>query len=224
MRLGVMVAMQKEYDQLLAALKYERAIDENCVLCRTSSGYEIALRKCGIGKVNAAIGAFELIRYYGVTHIISTGCAAGADITVEVGDIIVGNSYCYHDVWCGEPNANGQIQGMPAVFPSAFGEFSIPNEANVKIGAIASGDWFVTTKEKMERIKNYLPACYNVMAVDMESAAIAQTCHKFNVKFVSARVISDNPLYPEQGKQYEGFWNDMAMLSFEFIRELLRKI
>lgn len=223
MKLGIIVAMQKEYSMLLRSLTVVNE-NEECAQCVTKNGTDIFLVKSGIGKVNAAMSAYNLIEQYGVTHIISTGCAGGANVSVEVSDVIVGNSYCYHDVWCGEPNANGQVQGMPAVFPSCFGEFTFPNEPNVKVGTIASGDWFVTTGEKMMRIINYLPSCYNVMAVDMESAAIAQVCYKLGVKFMAVRVISDNPLLPNQPKQYDGFWNDLAMLSFDFISAILNKI
>ena len=76
----------------------------------------IILTQCGIGKVNAATGAVELIRTFQPDCIISTGVAGGIDRCLKVMDVVASQHIVYHDVWCGEGNAYGQIQGMPALF------------------------------------------------------------------------------------------------------------
>jgi adenosylhomocysteine nucleosidase len=78
-------------------------------------------------------------------------------------------------------------------------------------GLIVTGDWFVDSKEKMREIIGLFPeAC----AVDMESAAIAQTCFINKVPFISFRVISDVPLRDTNASQYHNFWETVAENSF----------
>ena len=111
-----MSSEQKQVEQLLANKKEyvegpfqytEGTIQNNTVI----------LMKCGIGKVNAAAGTVELIRNFHPDCIISTGVAGGIDSGLKVMDVVAGSQIVYHDVWCGEGNAYGQIQGLPALFP-----------------------------------------------------------------------------------------------------------
>ena len=55
---------------------------------------EIILQQCGIGKVNSAIGAVEMINHYHPDLVISSGCAGGADTSLEVTDGGGGNGVC----------------------------------------------------------------------------------------------------------------------------------
>ena len=112
MKIGIITAMsseQKQVEQLLANKKEyvegpfqytEGTIQNNTVI----------LMKCGIGKVNAAAGTVELIRNFHPDCIISTGVAGGIDSGLKVMDVVAGSQIVYHDVWCGEGNAYGQIQ------------------------------------------------------------------------------------------------------------------
>ena len=77
---------------------------------------EVVIQQCGIGKVNAAIGAVEMITHYQPDIIVSSGCAGGADTRLKVTDVVVGTSYTYHDVYCGTEVEYGQFIGLPAYF------------------------------------------------------------------------------------------------------------
>ena len=222
MIIGIVCAMDKEFDLIRGCLDRKHSYSDDTFSAITGSGRKVIVSKGGIGKVNAALCAKKLIDY-GVDTIISSGVAGAAESSINVGDIVVGNSYCYHDVWCGEHNMPGQVQGLPAVYPSSFVDWidGIPKQ-NVHIGMIASGDWFVQGREKMEAIKSFLPKTHNVIAVDMESAAIAQVCYKEGVKFLAIRIISDNPMRPNQQEQYEGFWSDMAKKSFDVLYSIIK--
>lgn len=207
-KIGIIVAMDKEYEQLN---KYFHA--------RT----DIVLQKCGIGKVNAAIGATEMIAAHRPDLIISTGCAGGASTSLEVLDVVAASECTYHDVYCGDNAEFGQVLGLPARFeaPRELVEkaLQIPQ---VKAGLTVSGDWFVDSKEKINDILSHFP---DALAVDMESCAIAQTCHRYGVPFISFRVISDIPLKDTKASQYFDFWNRVAEDSFavthQFVEALL---
>ena len=56
-------------------------------------------------------------------------------------------------------------------------------------GLIASGDQFIAHSEKMDLIRQDLPA---TLAVEMEGAAVAQVCFEFDVPFAVVRTISDS--------------------------------
>ena len=226
MRLGVICAMDKELNLFLKSFSNVKhhAKDVYFVTTEPQGGSQIIIAKCGIGKVNASICAKTLIDQYGVTSIISTGVAGGADDSVRVGDIVIGNSYCYCDVFCGSPNEPGQIQGMPPVFPSSFNLWMerIVEIGDVHLGTIATSDRFVQNKDEVETLRRNVPASCSILAVDMESAAIAHVCFCEHVSFMAVRVISDNPLNPRQEVQYESFWNDMAEKSFRTLAKIIR--
>lgn len=231
MRIGVLTAMTSEFEQLATLLGDVRECSEGGFryLVGMLGANEIVLRQCGIGKVNAAVGAAELVRTFSPDTIVSTGVAGGIDKCLGVMDVVVSSSIVYHDVWCGMGCEYGQIQGMPARFPadeklwrcalSLNGEPG--NTAKIHSGLICTGDKFVTAREELDKIKSDFPAG---LAVDMESAAIAQVCHIYGVPFVSFRIISDTPGVDKHIQQYENFWGEMANRSFGVTRLFLSKL
>jgi adenosylhomocysteine nucleosidase len=188
---------------------------------------QLILQQCGIGKVNAAVGAVELIDRYQPDLVISTGVAGGASVDLNPLDVVVAEACAYHDAYCGEEQEYGQIMGMPARFhsPKPLVEKALAintgSEAKIRSGLTVSGEWFVDTKEKMRAILEHFP---KAQAVDMESCAIAQVCHIYKTPFISFRIISDVPLKDHKAAQYFDFWNRMAEGSFEVTRKFLQAI
>ena len=228
MKIGIIIAMDKEFrriSELLDGLKVELDGGRKFVTGRLGDN-ELVLHQCGIGKVNAAIGASEMIRRYNPDLMVSTGCAGGGRTDMEVMDIVASTELAYHDVYCGEAMGKtvyGQVQGMPARYtsPSELVEKAKAVSPRVHAGLIVTGDWFVDSKEKMREIVGHFP---EAAAVDMESAAIAQTCHIYGIPFISFRVISDIPLKDTNAAMYHDFWNTVADNSFDTTREFLLRI
>lgn len=77
------------------------------------------------------------------------------------------------------------------------------------------------SREKMQYILQSFP---KAAAVDMESGAIAQTCHLYHIPFISFRIISDVPLKDTEASQYYNFWEQIAHDSFEVTKDFLQKI
>ena len=152
MKIGIIVAMDKELRQL------QQLFNDGNVL----------VRKCGIGKVNAALGAQQMINDFHPDVIISSGCAGGNGDDINVQDVIVSSELCYHDVYCGraidDTTQYGQVQGLPVRFQAdpyllrKSKELKIKEE-NIKIhaGLVVTGDWFVDSKEKMRSIVELFP-------------------------------------------------------------------
>lgn len=217
MKIGIIVAMDKEYAQLEKVFKGRN---------------DIVLQKCGIGKVNSAVGAVEMIKGYKPDLIISSGCAGGADKELNVMDVVVANECTYHDAYCGDNCEFGQIMGMPARYKAPeemikkalkLNDTHVDGGANPHIvsGLTVSGEWFVDSRDKMQSILNRFP---DAKAVDMESCSIAQTCYIYHVPFVSFRVISDVPLKDTKASQYFNFWEQIAQDSFEVTKRFVESL
>ena len=218
MKIGIIVAMDKELRQLQSLF----------------TDGEVLVQKCGIGKVNAALGAQRMINEFHPDVIISSGCAGGNGDDVHIQDVVVSSELCYHDVYCGTAIDNctvyGQVQGLPARYQADSYLLSkalnsqistLDSQLKVIPGLIVTGDWFVDSKEKMREIIGHFP---EAKAVDMESCAIAQTCYINKVPFISFRVISDIPLRDTDASQYHNFWDNVADRSFSITRTFVESL
>lgn len=213
-RVGIIVAMRKEFDALFAGTEF---VGCDFAKGRTKRNIPYVAMISGIGKVNAAVMAYKLWKEYDCNSILSFGWAGGSDYTVHVGDVIVGDEYMYYDVNCGSPNAIGQVQGHPETYPSDYEEWRFLD--GMKHGLIASGDTFVETELMAGAITQSLYPDHCPLALDMESAAIAQVCERRQVGFTSVRVISDNPLSGE--RTYNMFWEQKDKTLSELFRKFL---
>lgn len=227
MKIGIITAMSSEQKQLANQLENptERKESPFTYTEGTIKNNTIILMQCGIGKVNAAAGAVEMIRNFAPDCIISTGVAGGIDSCLNVMDVVVSSRIVYHDVWCGEGNAYGQIQGLPLYFTGNETLYqcaiSLDTETAIHGGLICSGDKFITDRQELETIKANFP---EGLAVDMESASIAQVCHLYEVPFISFRIISDTPGAEKHLEQYKNFWGEMADRSFHVTEAFLKAL
>ena len=219
MKIGIIVAMDKELRQL------QTLFDSQDVL----------VEKCGIGKVNAALGAQRMINEFHPDVIISSGCAGGNGDDINIQDVVVSTELTYHDVYCGtaidNSTAYGQVQGLPARYQAdplllekakAVANSSLfTSHFSLHAGLIVTGDWFVDSRDKMRSIIEKFP---DAKAVDMESCAIAQTCYINRVPFISFRVISDIPLRDTNASQYHNFWDTIADQSFQVTKTFVESL
>lgn len=227
-KIGIIVAMDVEFQRVDALLedKTERWVNGFAFVEGRLGDKQIILARSGIGKVCAAVGVSEMIRAFAPECIVNTGVAGGIDDSLCVMDIVVGKETVYHDVWCGEGNAYGQIQGMPAVFPAdarlLSAAMSVGSDVRIVCGQICTGDKFITDREVLDSIKYGFP---QGLAVDMESAAMAQVCYIYGVPFLSFRIISDTPGKTENhALQYQNFWTTAPEKSFEVLKQLIQNM
>lgn len=214
MKIGIIVAMDKELQQL------QHLFDNG----------NVRVEKCGIGKVNAALGAQRMINEFRPDVLISSGCAGGNGGDINVQDVVVSTELTYHDVYCGTAIDNstvyGQVQGLPARYPAdpyllEKARQIAPTSLKIHPGLIVTGDWFVDSKEKMRTIIAHFP---EAKAVDMESCAIAQTCYLNKIPFLSFRIISDIPLRDTNASQYHDFWTQIADNSFQVTKTFIESL
>lgn len=225
--IGVLTAMSVEYNQVASMLQDTGTVQNGPqkFLVGTLGENRVVLLQCGIGKTNAASGVTNLIITFHPDYVISTGAAGGIDKQLDVMDVVIGSQVCYHDVHCGDNCDPGQVQGLPKFFTGNEHLVnlakSLKTDVRIVPGLICTGDQFVTNRDELNIIKEKYP---DGLAVDMESAAIAQVCHMWQVPMLSFRIISDTPGVKGHFDQYLNFWETMADKSFAVTKEFLSKI
>ena len=225
MKIGIIVAMRKELELLLPLLHdgEQSRMGGFEFYCGTIGKHDVMVMQCGIGKVNAAMGALMLVNNFGPDYVINSGVAGGADPDVKVMDVVASSRVSYHDVWCGPESEVGQVQGLPLHFESSTRLLDLlPGRSDIHKGLICSGDQFIDTHEALQRIKCNFP---EALAVDMESGAIAQVCYLNQVPFLVLRVISDSPgAAHDNTRQYLDFWTDAPQETFNIVKDIINKL
>ncbi len=130
-----------------------------------------------IGLVNATIATQYLIDIFKVNQIWNYG-AVGSTGKYNQFDVVIPERFYFYDVitpWY----KRGQTPGEKEYYLNSL----LSNEeAN-----IASGNSFIDNKEYIDELNKEL----DIHLIDMESAAIAQTCDKNNIPFYCVKAISD---------------------------------
>lgn len=216
--------MDKEVGLLLSLIDSpESIVAEGLTLHKGRLGrHEVTVAKCGIGKVNAALNAFKVIRATDPDLVINSGVAGGAGL--PVGTLLVADSVAYDDVWCGPGTEFGQADGFPLFMtPSVKVDKALVESGDVSYsrGLICTGDRFISTPEEIAFIRTHYPG---VRAVDMESAAIAQTCLACGKEFAIVRVVSDTPGEGENIAQYRDFWTHAPEKTFQAVRTVIQSL
>ena len=227
MKIGIIVAMQDELACVEGMLESKSSVvaeSGSQFIIGDAGRHEIILTQSGIGKVNAAVRTFELIDKYHPDIVINSGVAGGIDKETRIMDMVVGTDVVYHDVWCGPGTEWGDAAGCPRFFESVKELTALPclqGNEKIKHGLICSGDIFISKAEEVERIRSLYT---DVLAVDMESASIAQVCYLKNVMFFCMRVISDTPGGDDNIAQYENFWEDAPRHTFDALTQVISSI
>lgn len=229
--IGIIGAMAQEVEILSSQLNdVQRQDHAGCTFYR---GYrhdlEITILQSGIGKVNAAVGTAVLLERFQPQAIINTGSAGGFAQDMKIGDVVISSSVRHHDVDVTAFGYElGQVPGMPAAFSAdealkklARQAVADLNEVNVREGLIATGDSFMADPERVQQLRQQLP---DMLAVDMEAAAIAQSCHLFEVPFVVIRALSDIPGDTDNHLSFEQFLGVAAQHSSRMVDQMLRQL
>ena len=173
-------------------------------------GRPVVLALSKIGKVAAATTATALIERFGVSRIVFTGVAGGLGAGVHVGDVVVATDFVQHDLDASPLFPRYEVplygktrfEGDPALtallfdaartaLASGHATQAFPG-ARVHRGLLASGDRFVSGASESGALRAALAAAgHDVLAVEMEGAAVAQVCHDYGVPFAAVRTISD---------------------------------
>ena len=142
--------------------------------------------------------------------------------------MVIGSETAHHDV---DVTAFGYAIGQVPQLPPAFASdhalvtaaeraaAAFPNAA-VRRGLIVSGDRFVHSSEAVAAIRKNFP---DVQAVEMEAAAISQTCAQFGLPFVVIRAVSD-AADEKADVSFDEFLQTAAVHSAEMVDGMIREL
>jgi adenosylhomocysteine nucleosidase len=186
----------------------------------TLAGQPVVLVRSGIGFVNAtAAGTSAILRHGADVPLISAGSAGGLGKDVAVGDVVLGSRLVNADA---DARAFGYVLGqvpdMPEAYDAAPGLADAVRQAAASVagqvlreGTIGSGEKFATADLAL-LLRADFP---DMLAIDMESAALAQLCHNFGTDFVSVRAVSD--LCAPDGTEFLTHVDDAALRSAQVV-------
>lgn len=220
--IGLVFAMQEEYDKILPYL-HDYAENHICgvsITTGTLCGKEICAMISGIGKTNAAIATTLLITQFSAKLIINLGIAGAILPVLKTGDVVISKSAVYHDV---DATAfgyqHGQIPRMPTHYEAEKLEIHTMTHENFAVvsGVVCTGDTFLTSHHKILPIQKLFN---DIAVVEMEAAAVAQTCHRFSLPFLMIKGISDHV----DSKATENSENNLNIAMSNAINLLLRSL
>jgi adenosylhomocysteine nucleosidase len=211
MALAVLAALHDELAALLPALegaRVERVGGRDFHRGRLA-GREAVLVLSGIGKVAAAATAALLCERWQVRALVFTGVAGGLASSVRVGDLVVARQLLQHDLDASPLFPRWEVPGRgrsrfdadaalaDALHDAAAEVLSVSHPAlqafgvaapRVHRGLVVSGDRFISSSDESRRLRAELP---QALAVDMESAAVAQVAADFGRPLAVLRSVSD---------------------------------
>jgi adenosylhomocysteine nucleosidase len=249
-KIGIMSAMIEEMETLLKNLEKSKisTIGQREYHSGKLWGIDVVLVFSRWGKVAASSTTTTLITKFEVDEIIFTGVAGAVDGNVNIGDVVVAENLFQHDF---DASPFLQKHVLPFILKKEIPTNTIirtklkdasveffKNQINDKIsnddlkefqivrpkvavGSIASGDQFIKEDAKRNEIKSSFK---NVLAVEMEGAAVAQVCYEFNVPLGVIRTISDDA-NDNAIADFPKFINKVASIySFSIIKNYLKII
>lgn len=182
----------------------------------TLCGQNVVVSGCGIGKVCAATVTAVAIEKFAPELVINSGVAGGTP-PLNQGDMVIPEKSVEHDYYAPDEQTVYYMSDkkVSAALKKACVKLGYP----VKTCTIATGDSFIDKPEKVAELKQK----FNAEAFDMESAAIAKTCHMFGVKCALVRSISDNGVDDNMKSFYE-FLSEAAKRSQLVVEQTLKNL
>ena len=215
--IGIIVAMPEERTEM-------EKLMESCTMIEyfgqkyfegKIAGKDVVVAESGVGKVAAAVTVTRIMERYHCDCIINIGTAGGIKPYEQVADVVVVDKMTYHD-W-DEEAINGQARGFknnqyvfesdPELVKLAEQIMSGFTEHKTHIGAIVSGDAFVSEESTVKMIQEKFP---EAVACDMESASVGHVCSMYQVPCVIIRSLSD--IVTNEGNHMD-FWTYLKIAS-----------
>lgn len=162
---------------------------------------------------------------HAIDLVINMGVAGAVAPSLNQGDIVVGDKLCQHDM---DVAGLGYEPGLNPDYPSVYFETSsdvinkvksayeaLDTDYTLMVGTIASGDQFISSKEK----KDFIETTFGAAACEMEGASLAQVCSDNGVPFLVIRAISD-----KADGEAPLSYNDFKEKAIVNLTELVKKV
>lgn len=190
--IAILCAIRQEISPLVACMNVSKkfVVDEVLFYQGDLNGLPLTLVEGGVGRKNAVKAANYLLKSMKVNLLISSGVAGGLRQCIHVGDLIVAESvgYSKQSDFDGEELQLESDYVCKKEIVQLARELSNGLETKFHFGNLLTVDKVISqasTKKKIGEQNSFL-------AVDMESAAVAEVAYGKGVKFAAIRSISDD--------------------------------
>ncbi len=184
--IGVVIAMQSEADILLDEMKVLRSltVSGKKVYVGKAYGKELSLCVCGVGKVNAALGAQMLVSKFDVEKLLNFGVSGGLNDGTELCAVYQIDAAVQFDFDLVQLNGTkiGTLNEYEENYLS-LNLLPLPLEKR----RLGTADRFNDSKEDYLLLTKEL----NADIRDMEGAAIVQAAYAAELPVYSVKAISD---------------------------------
>ncbi len=184
--IGVVIAMQSEADILLDEMQIMRSlrVSGKNVHVGTAYGKDIAICVCGVGKVNAALGAQLLISKFDAEKLLNFGVAGGLNSGTELCNVYQIKAAVQFDFDLTQLNGTkigtlDEYQENYLALNFLKADFPKKNLGTADRFNDSSADYKLLTEELHADIR------------DMEGAAIVQAAYAAQLPVYSVKAISD---------------------------------
>ena len=227
-KLAIMGAMEEEIEPLLAHFENVNIVEfaNNKYYEVNSNGLDIVIAYSKIGKVFASLTATTMIEKFGCDTLLFSGVAGGINPELKIGDLIIANKLCQHDLdITAFGHAHGFVPGGKVFVETSKAlndvakEVAKENGLKVIEGTIATGDQFVHTSTQ----KEFIESTFKADALEMEGGSVAVVCDALNVPFFVLRAISDTADM-DAGFNFEEFLKSSAKNSADYLIKIVNKL
>lgn len=241
MRFGLICAFDAESDHILQEMIIKNKVKriKTCFYQGEFHDHQVIFVIGGIGKVSSALCTQVLIDQFDVDIVVFAGIAGGINPDLTVGDTIIGVEVFYHDVdlagqgiitetitsiFRNRFQADRQLIGFlkselanrSYPLPPGLEKIRHGKSLQITFGDILTGDQMITSKSKVIELREkYAGDC-----VEMEGAAVAQTCTLNEKPFVILRTLSD--LADEDAYETaEAAMESVVMINYQILLDVL---
>lgn len=179
----------------------------------TYKGKRISVQGTGMGVPSIAIYVNELMTSYNVQNLIRVGTCGAIQKDVKVRDVILAMS-ASTDSQMNRLTFGGVDYAPTADFDLLKKAYDVGIEKglSLKVGNVFTADMFYNDNSELEKW-----AKYQILAIEMESAALYTLAAKMNRKALSVLTVSDHILTGEEttAEERQSTFNEMIEVSLE---------
>ena len=184
--IGAVIAMQSEAEILLSEMQINRSltISGKTVYVGVAYGKDIAVCVCGVGKVNAALGAQLLVSKFDVDKLLNFGVSGGLNNGTELCQVYQIEAATQFDFDLAQ--LNGTCIGTLNEYTEPYLSLNLLNLPYEK-RKLATADRFNDSVDDYNLLSKELKADIR----DMEGGAIVQAAYATSLPVYSIKAISD---------------------------------
>lgn len=179
----------------------------------TYKGKRVSVQGTGMGVPSISIYINELMNSYNVQNLIRVGTCGAIQKDVKVRDVILAMS-ASTDSQMNRLTFGGVDYAPTANFDLLKRAYDVGLERglNLKVGNVFTADMFYNDNSELEKW-----AKYQILAIEMETAALYTLAAKFDRKALSVLTVSDHILTGEEttAEERQTTFNDMIVVALD---------